>query len=66
MKNVVYYLPRIGGRLSTGLAAALLVKGLDLAGRDTVKLRFLELEFAGLSQALRGGLDLKARIHRRD
>jgi hypothetical protein len=49
MKNAVYYLPRIGGRLSTGLAAVLLVKGLDLAGRDTVKLRFLELEFAGLS-----------------
>jgi len=36
MENAVYYLPGYGGRLSTGLGAALTSRGLAIAGRETV------------------------------
>jgi hypothetical protein len=36
MENAVYYLPGYGGRLLTGLGAALTSRGLDIAGRETV------------------------------
>jgi hypothetical protein len=45
-QRTVYYLPGHGGRLHTGLGEALMSRGLNLAGRETVddfrRLRFME------------------------
>ena len=35
-RNTIYYLPGYGGRVHTGLGQALLSRGVDLAGRETV------------------------------
>jgi hypothetical protein len=45
-QRTVYYLPGHGGRLHTGLGEALMSRGLNLAGRETVddfrRLRFMD------------------------
>ena len=35
MKNTIYYLPGMGGRLSTGLGQAILDRGFQVIGRET-------------------------------
>lgn len=45
MRKAIYYLPGHGGKLNTGLGEAILTRGFDIAGRETLG-EFRELPFS--------------------
>lgn len=55
MKETIYFLPGYGGRLNKGLGQALLDRGYDITGRETVG-EFRELGFAGQVQTIASDL----------
>ena len=51
MKNIIYYLPGMGGHLGSGLGQGLLGRGYDVTGRETTG-EFRDLKFQSQIDAI--------------